>query len=193
MEAQVVELLRALRVVEDKRLALFEAVDEGRVRRSVAGEEIAVAGEGVDEPEMQLWLQQADVFVLTADVDEAVGQLFELAGGGEGAVDPDPAPARSADGAPDEQRVAVARQAQFLKLGVEVHPFEERFDRGLVRAGSDQVEACPAAEDEVERVDEQRLARAGLAGDDVEARAKGDLDRFDDGQILDSQRGDHRW
>ena len=51
-------------------------------------------------------------------------------------------------------------------------PVEERLDAGRLRAVADERRVGARAGDQPERVDEQALAGAGLAGDDVEARAR---------------------
>jgi hypothetical protein len=68
---------------------------------------------------------------------------------------------------------------------------EERFDDRLVRAVAQHLGAHPSAEDEVESVDEDGLARAGLAREHVQARAKADLDGVHDREARDSQRREH--
>ena len=61
---------------------------------------------------------------------------------------------------------------------------EDRLDRGGVLAGADEVAGGAPAEQQADGLDEDRLAGAGLAGQDVEARVELDLDRVDDREVL---------
>ena len=61
-----------------------------------------------------------------------------------------------------------------------------------VFAGADQVARRAAAEQQADRFDQDRLAGAGLAGQDVEAGVELDLDRVDDREVLDAEEAEHR-
>ena len=49
-----------------------------------------------------------------------------------------------------------------------------------------------ATDDELERLDEHRLAGAGLAGDRGQPAAEDEVDASDDTEVLDVQLGEHR-
>ena len=68
-----------------------------------------------------------------------------------------------------------------------VRPIEDRLDRGGVFAGADQVSRGAAADQQADRADQDGLAGAGLAGEDVEARLELELEAIDDGQIADAK------
>ena len=69
---------------------------------------------------------------------------------------------------------------------------EDPLDVGLVRAGPDDLRPRLPAHQQVEGVREDRLARAGLAGDRVQARAEAQLGALDQQQVLDSELEEHR-
>ena len=62
--------------------------------------------------------------------------------------------------------------------------------RGVL-AGADEVARRAAAEQQADRLDEDRLAGPGLAGQDVEAGLELDLDRVDDREMLDAEEAEH--
>ena len=68
---------------------------------------------------------------------------------------------------------------------------EDGFDGGRVLAGADEVARRAAAEEQADRLDEDRLARAGFAGQDVEARLELDLDGVDDREVRDAEEAEH--
>ncbi len=69
--------------------------------------------------------------------------------------------------------------------------FEDRFDGRLRLAGADQIGRGAGAEQQADRLDEDRLARAGLAGQDVEAGLELDLDGLDDRKVADAEEAQH--
>ena len=68
---------------------------------------------------------------------------------------------------------------------------ERHADLGALGALPNGARVGAVAEREAERVDEDRLAGAGLAGHDVEAAAELDLDLVDDGVVLDADQAQH--
>ena len=97
---------------------------------------------------------------------------------------PDPA-------AEDDLLGAVGKALGELgQLGVVEQPVRERedsLDPGLLGPGPDDLRPRLAAHQQVERVGEHRLARAGLAGDRVQALAEAQLGPLDQQQVLDPQ------
>ena len=65
-------------------------------------------------------------------------------------------------------------------------------DLGALRAGAHDISRGAIAEQQVHRVDDDRLARAGFAGEHVEARRKGQIEPIDDGQVADTKFSQHR-
>ena len=62
---------------------------------------------------------------------------------------------------------------------------------GDVLAGADEVAGRAAAEQQPDRLDEDRLAGPGFARQDVEAGLELDLDRVDDGEAFDAEEAKH--
>ena len=58
--------------------------------------------------------------------------------------------------------------------------------------GADEVGRRAAAEEQADRFDEDRLAGAGFAGEDVEAGLELDLDGVDDREVADAEEAKHR-
>ena len=58
-------------------------------------------------------------------------------------------------------------------------------------AGADQVGGGAGAEQQADGLDEDRLAGAGLAGQDVEARLELDLDGLDHRKVADAEKTQH--
>ena len=102
--------------------------------------------------------QQRLVRVLAVQVDERAPALGELGRGREVTVD---VAARAADRGND------AREHDFV-----VAVDEPALDARLVGAVAHQRRVGPASAQQVERVDDERLARAGLAGDHRHAVAE---------------------
>jgi hypothetical protein len=69
--------------------------------------------------------------------------------------------------------------------------FEDPFDRGALGAVPDLVGATPRAKRQAQRVDDQRLAAAGLAGEEVETGSKSDARLCDQRQVADLQLFEH--
>ena len=134
--------------------------------------------------------------VLAVDVDEQVGRLAQLRDRRAAAVDPRPALALRVDRAAQQHAAGVAG------IGVEAgvgEPWRERrrhvelgADLGTRRAFAHDAGVAAAAERELERVDEDRLAGAGLAAQHRQARRELDLERVDDDEVADRETMQHR-
>src|SRR5262245_4318419 len=68
---------------------------------------------------------------------------------------------------------------------------EQRLDDRGILAGSDEIRLRPGAEDHEDRVDQDRLAGAGLTGQHVEAGLERHDDVFDDGEVTDRELSQH--
>ena len=76
--------------------------------------------------------------------------------------------------------------------GGRVDALERALDDGLGGARPDAAAGGALAEQQGEGIDQHRLPRPGLAGEDVEARAELEGDVGDGGEIADPELGDHR-
>ena len=102
-----------------------------------------------------------------------------------------PRPSVGEDAPRDEQRVLVlgAQLGQLVEL---VRQVDVGFDVGLGSGGADEGVVALRAEEEADRLGEDRLARAGLPGDRVQSRREVELGLPDEHEILDSQPSQHR-
>src|SRR5581483_3051137 len=153
-------------------------------------------GVGVEQPELRPPAQQREVVALAVDVDEVRCELRQRRGRHGAAVHPGDAPARR-HVARDDQHAVLRLDAklgqqlgQTLVLAVKL---EDPLHARGGRARADDLRAQPRTEQPRERVDEDRFARAGFAGDDVEARPELQPDPFDDGEVLDVELDQHKW
>ena len=88
------------------------------------------------------------------------------------------------------ERPATGHDAREHDLVVAVD--EATLDPRFVGAVAHERRIGPAAAQQVERVDDERLARAGLAGDHGHARAERQQQVGDDPEVLDAQLDQHR-
>jgi hypothetical protein len=69
--------------------------------------------------------------------------------------------------------------------------FEFGVQFGAFGAVADHAAVGPLARQEAERIDQQRFAGTGFAGNDGQARAEFEFGRRDDGEIPDGEVGQH--
>ncbi len=92
----------------------------------------------------------------------------------------------------DQLRLLARLDALLFELRVQrarVLDFEDRLDGAALRAGADERLVRALAEDELERADDDRFARARLAGDRGEAGPKLPGELLDEGEIADAEGG----
>jgi hypothetical protein len=115
------------------------------------------------------WVQQGVVLVLAVHADQPAGQLAQLARRRGPAVD------AGLPAAPD-----LARQDRLPALAL-----EGGVDHRALGAVADLVGAGPSAQRQAQGVDDQRLAAAGLAGQEVETGPEVDAGALDQRQVAD--------
>ena len=124
-------------------------------------------------------IDQALVLVLARQIDQQRAELGQPARGGQRAVDVGAAAAAALDHAADQAprrrrrppRRRAARPRQSRARPARADPpgtSNDRLDHRLVGAGARDVGAGAAAAQQVDRLDDERLAGAGLAGEHVE-------------------------
>ena len=152
-----------------------------------------VAGVAVQQGQLAGAREQGLVFVLAVDLHQLPGQLGQLGQGGRATIDPG---ARTAIGADHPPQLALAILVQVVvtqprhrgrgggqvEVGRQFGPFAAMADHAAVGAQPGQEAQC---------VHQQRLAGAGLAGNDGHARAELQFGGADDGEILQGQVGEH--
>ncbi len=121
--------------------------------------------------------------MLAVDVEQAVADLAQLRGRGGAAIDPAAAAALEIDRAAQEQRIAGFEAAGVqprgeIRIGVEFDAHVQAFS-----ALAHRTRVGAVAQRELQGVDEDRLARAGLAGQHGEAGGEVDVERAHDHEI----------
>ena len=116
----------------------------------------AVPAERVEQVALPALVEQPLLVVLAVDLDERPDLLGEAGGGHRRVVEAGGRAAAGRDLADRDERLGQA--------------VEQRLDPGGLGAVADQRRVRARAERQPQRIDEQALAGAGLAGDDVETR-----------------------
>jgi hypothetical protein len=138
------------------------------------------ADEAIERGALHRRREEGLVCVLAMEVDETGAHLGELAEGREPPVDVGPA-------APVQRHDS--RQHDLVAgLGVDESTFDARF--GGTVAHERRVGA--PSDEELDRLDQQRLARAGLAGDRGQPVTEHEREIGDDPEVGDVQLGQHR-
>ena len=121
------------------------------------------------------------------DVDEHAAQGFELGHGSRRVVDEGAALARGGDFAAQDALVAVEFQVvaaeEFLHaVGAEV---EEGLNDALGRPVFDGFAVGALSEEQADGAKDDGLSRAGFSGDDGKSGLEADVQRVDEGVVLD--------
>ncbi len=169
-------------------------VSPGRgLRRQLA----LMAAEGVEQLAMGAYVEQPVLLELALDLDQKIADLPHQSDarrgvGDEGAA----APIGAEDAAQHEGAVRRHRvEPMFGEEGPDgVIRGQGEFgrDHRLRRAAPHQPALGPHAESEAKRVEQDRLAGAGLAGEDAQPGAEGELQPFDQHEIPYRQAEQHR-
>ena len=148
----------------------------------------------VEQRELGGALQQRLVRVLAVHVEQELAEFAQLRQRHRGTVDVRLAAAAGVDG-PAHQHARFVRVADVLRP----HPLDHRgsgaelgADLRARRAFAHHVGVGALAEREQQGVDEDGLARAGLAGEHGEAGREVEFERLDDDEVADCQRQQHR-
>ena len=128
---------------------------------------------------------QALPSVLAMDVNQLVGNLFELRGGGGAAVDPGPALALRVDGAFEQQFVAGLQAVFFQPLQQRGGAVKSGVDLAALRAFAHHGGVCARAQCQLQCVNQDRLASAGFAGEHGEAPGQVQLERANDHEVAE--------
>src|SRR5215203_1679310 len=117
--------------------------------------------------------------MLTMDLNKTLSKLSQLCRRRQVAVHERSATTGARNFATDENLVAVAVV------------LEDRFNRGLRFAGTNQVGGSPCAKQQADRLDDDGLPCAGLAGQHVEAGLELDLDGLNHRKVADAKQAQH--
>jgi len=123
-------------------------------------------------------IEQRLVLVLPVQLNKTSREIAQRARGGQGAVYEGSASPLRSDVAADDELTTVSG-------------FEDGFDRRLSFAGSDEIQGCPRAQQQSDRLDEDGFARSGLARQNVEAGLELDVNGLDDSEVADTEETQH--
>ena len=151
------------------------------------------AAKGIDQLAMRAWIDERAVVVLAMNFDQFAGDR--------------PQPLRGQPLIVDESAAAAIRQLQapqnksagsFYVLClrrdhrlVVLRKFESRADLTLRRAVADQAAVAPGAKRQRKRVEKNRFAGAGLAGQNGKATVEFEIKLVDQNDVADGQLNEH--
>ncbi len=170
---------------------------EGGLGRAQVAEELgqrpAVVGarEVVQQVDVRRGVEQPLGLVLAVDDREPRGEVAEEAHGNEGAVHRGAALSARLELPANDHLVPVRAQPALLEESRSVVNLEDGFDRGALFPRPDEVRRGPIAQQEPERVDQDRLSCPGLTGQERQSRAELDLERRNQGDVVDPQQFKH--
>jgi hypothetical protein len=185
LEGQPIRPLGTLRLVPVQPRARSLRLRQRGEGLRVLPPQIAQLRVAVQEVEVELRVEQVHVLVLPGDVEQPAGGGLKLGRGGQGSVDPRPAAPFAVHRAAHHQLVARRRQperGQARVAALRVAGPEQRLHLGLLRSGAHGIRLGPAAEEQVQRVDQDALSRPRLARQHVEAGGEAHLQLLDDGE-----------
>ena len=134
------------------------------------------------------------LIVLSVDVGEVGGEILEQGRGDGAAADERARLSIGLDFALDEQLAVFDFEAGGVEQAADrgVVPYvEDAGDACAGFSGADHFIRCAAAEEEAQSVDDDRLAAAGFAGEEVEAGVEVHAQPLDDGVVFDDELEEH--
>jgi hypothetical protein len=133
------------------------------------------------------------MLMLSGDTHEHETQTGQMLEGRDRPVDHNAVPPLTGNGPLDEEvpRAWKPEVGQLFMDGRGLGEVKKGLHPGLIGAVSNQIRGGPASEDQVDRIDDDGFSRAGLSGDDVEARSVEDIQVVDNGKIGNGQLRKH--
>ena len=132
------------------------------------------------------------MLVLAVDLNEGVAQPLEEADRDRRVVHERAMPAAARELAADDHLAVLEGQARLVERRHRaVRDLEDRLHRRRLGVRANHVGLSARTPKEEDRVDQNRLACAGLSGEDVEAWSEGDGKVLDDREVSDSQLTQH--
>ena len=165
-----------------------------RVRRGDLGapRELGVAAEAVEDLELGAGERELAVLVLAVERDERLGELAQVGDRRRAAVDERARAPVGADPPRQHDLLGVGRQPLAELAAQRVGQLEDALDVRLRRARPHDPRLGAAAEQQVQRVREHGLARAGLPRQHVQAAGEPQFGPLDEQEVLDAQLAEHR-
>jgi len=147
----------------------------------------------VEQVELARGLEQPLVLVLAVHLHERVAEPLEEADRDRGVVDEGAMAAAARELAADHDLAVLHGQSRLIEHGhhAAVGHGEHRLDGGGLGVGANHIGLRPRAAHQENRVDQDGLAGAGLAREDVEAGGEGDGDVLDHREVPDPQLAQH--
>ncbi len=142
--------------------------------------------------------QQREVFALAMYIHQQAADLAQERGGHGPAVDPRDRTAVGAHFACQHQHVGgVAFQAVFDQqrgqpAGCGRAEVKRAFHLGALGAGAQHIGRGAVAQQQVDGINDDGFARAGLAGEHIEARGERQIEPINDGKVVDAEFCEHR-
>ncbi len=173
-----------------------EALERGLGRAQVAeelGQGPAVVGarEVVEQIHVGRGVEQALRLVLAVNHGQAGGEVAQKAHGDERAVHGGAALAARLELAANDHLVSVRAQPALFEQGGRAFHLEHGLDGGALFARPDQLRRGPVAQEQTEGVDQDRLSGPGFARQERQAGAELDLERRNEGDVVDPQQFKH--
>ena len=143
---------------------------------------------------MAAWVQQAAVVVLAVQFYQDIAQVAQNFSRNPAVIHKSLPPAIGGDGPAQDQIAGFRRKARRLKHrqgGMAGGQIETRRHLALIGALPHQISPALPAQHEAERIQQDRLAGPGLAGQDVQARRHRQFQPVDDQQIADFKAEQH--
>ena len=151
------------------------------------------AGERVEDVALGVGPEQGLGLVLAVQVDECGAELGQRGQGGGAPVDPGARPPLRAHLAADDHPLLLGIEPQSVEPAAECRVgIEGPLHHAACRAGADERAVRALAQQEGERIDEHRLPRPGLPGEDVQPLSELQRDFGDRGEVPDAELDDHR-
>ena len=151
---------------------------------------------GVKQRAVAAGIEQAAIVMLAVDFDQRAAQIAQQRGGTGLVVDEGAAATIGLHRAADQQRFAgfdldaiVGQQQRGAMTGG--RRIEAGGNAGLRLPCPDQAAIGAGAERQPQRIEQDRLARAGFTGEDGQAGAELQVQRLDQHDIADGKRGQH--
>jgi len=149
---------------------------------------------GIEQGALRFGTQQRMVGVLAVDVGEPLAGRTQLRQRHRAAIDPRPAAPAGIDRAAQDQPPLVGVQRLLLqpaRKSVGIGQVELRGHLGALTPGAHHGRVAAATERQPQRIEQNRLAGAGLAGQRTEAGAEFELESVDDDEVTDGQAAQH--
>ena len=163
---------------------------------SRAASQLLVATEGVEDVELVRRPREPPLLELAGHRDQPLGDRRNVIARRGAPPGVGPCSAVGEDSAREDETLLALRpelreHVEGFLLQEPVREVELGLDICLLAAGSDQRRIASRAQEQADRLREDRLSGPGLAGDGVEPRSELELGLADQDQVLDAQAAQH--